>query len=87
MDAEPAEPELIAPGDSGDERATFGPHHTVAQKFVMAVNVVVIIACLGVAVGLLYAKNELDNTQAVEHVEIVTTGALPATTLITSLRA
>lgn len=88
-DAEPAEPEHAEPaqvgsGDSGVERAPFRPRHTVAQKFVMAVNVVVVIACVGGAVGLLYAKNELDNTQAVEHVEIVTTGALPATPIVGS---
>ncbi|MCE9622298.1 MAG: LCP family protein [Actinomycetia bacterium] len=76
--SESAEPEQPA------ERAPFRPRHTIAQKLVMAVNIVVVIACLGGAGALLYGKHELDNTQAVEQVEIVTTGALPLTTIVGS---
>ena len=73
-----SEPEQLA------EHAAFRPSHTVAQKLVMGINILVVLACLGGAVALLYGKHELDNTQAVEHVEIVTTGALPGTTIVGS---
>lgn len=50
----------------------------------MALNITVVLACFGGAGALLYGKNALDNTQAVEHVEIVTTSAIPPTTLVGS---
>ncbi len=90
MDTEPDEPEEVEPSSSEPSKSEFGetetytpfrPRHTVAQKLVMAVNIVVIIACLGGAALLLYGKNALDNTRAVEHVEIETPVSLPETTI------
>ncbi|MEQ1872653.1 MAG: LCP family protein [Ilumatobacteraceae bacterium] len=50
----------------------------------MAFNIVVIIGCLAGAVALLYGKNSLDNTQATEQVDVVTTTAVavPTTTVV-----
>lgn len=67
---EPANSETAQP-------APFKPRHTVAQKLVMAVNMLVVVACLGGAVALLYGKNALDNTQATPQVQIVTNPVLP----------
>ena len=82
---EPA-PDDPAPDDppSPSAQRQFRPRHTIAQKFVMALNITVVLACFGGAAALLYGKNALDNTQAVEQVEIVTTSAIPPTTLVGS---
>ncbi len=47
----------------------------------MALNVTVVLACFAGAAAMLYSKNALDNTQAVEHVEVVTASAIPETTI------
>ena len=74
-DSDPLEP------DDPVEHTPFKTRHTGAQRLVMAVNITVVLACLGGAVALLYGKHELDNTQAVEKVEIETSASLPATTI------
>jgi LCP family protein required for cell wall assembly len=55
--------------------------HTVAQKLVMALNIVVVMTCLAGAFVLLYYKNALDNTQVVPQAQIVTGSTIPATTV------
>ncbi len=72
--------QIVDPYDEPDLRPSFKPHHTVAQRVVMAFNIVVVIACLAGAGALLYGKNELDNTLATEQVDVVTTTAAPAPT-------
>jgi len=74
-DSELAQPEDPQP---------FRPHHTVAQKVVLVVNIVVVIACLAGAFALLYGKNVLDNTQATAQVQVVTTPAVTAATIVGS---
>ncbi|MCE9622299.1 MAG: LCP family protein [Actinomycetia bacterium] len=68
------------PYDEADVPTRFKPHHTGAQRAVMAFNIVVVIACLVGAGALLYGKNELDNTLATQQVDVVTTTAVPAPT-------
>jgi len=72
--------QIVDPYDEPDLPPSFKPHHTVAQRVVMAFNIVVVIACLVGAGALLYGKNELDNTLATEQVDVVTTTAAPAPT-------
>ncbi len=72
--------ETIEPYDEPDLPTRFKPHHTGAQRAVMAFNIVVVIGSLVGAGALLYGKNELDNTLATEHVDVVTTTAAPAPT-------
>ena len=68
-----------------DEPApSFQQRHTVAQKLVMALNIIVVIACLAGAFVLLYSKNALDNTQATPQVQVVTTPTIPETTIFGS---
>ncbi|MDO8389435.1 MAG: LCP family protein [Actinomycetota bacterium] len=55
-------------------------HHTVAQRAILALNIVVVIACLVGAGALLYGKNELDSRLQTERVEVQTTTA-PAVTV------
>ena len=70
----------MEPYDEHDPSTRFKPHHTVAQRAVMAFNIVVVIGCLAGAGALLYGKNELDDTLATEQVAIVTSIATPAPT-------
>lgn len=72
--------QTMDPYDNADQPAPFKPHHTVAQRAVMAFNIVVIIGCLVGAGALVYGKNELDNTLATQQVDVVTTTAAPAPT-------
>lgn len=72
--------QIIDPHDEPDLPTRFKPHHTGTQKAVMAFNIVVIIGCLAGAVALLYGKNSLDDTQATEQVDVVTTIAAAAPT-------
>lgn len=77
---EPAPPDL----EEIEQPAPFRPRHTIAQKIVMGINILVVIACLGGAAGLLYGKSLLDNTQATPQVQIVTTTEASQTTLLGS---
>ncbi|MEQ1872654.1 MAG: LCP family protein [Ilumatobacteraceae bacterium] len=52
----------------------------MAQRLVMAVNMMVVAGCLAGAGALLYGKNALDNTQATPQVHIATNPLLPGTT-------
>ena len=70
----------MEPYDEHDPSTRFKPHHTVAQRAVMAFNIVVVIGCLAGAGALLYGKNELDDTLATEQVAIVTSIASPTPT-------
>lgn len=72
--------EPMEPYDERELPTRFKPHHTGAQRAVMAINIVVIIGCLVGAGALLYGKNQLDNTLATEHVEVVITPAASAPT-------
>ncbi len=63
------------------EPASFRPRHTAAQRLVMGVSILVVLACFGGAFGLLYGKNVLDNTQATPQVDIITTPTLPGVTI------
>ena len=67
--------QIVDPYDERDLPTRFKPHHTGTQRAVMAFNIVVIIGCLAGAGALLYGKNSLDDTQATEHVDVVTTTA------------
>ncbi|MBI4884015.1 MAG: LCP family protein [Actinobacteria bacterium] len=58
-------------------KPSFKRRHTNAQRAVMVLNVVVVIACLAGAGALLFGKNALDNTLATEQVDIVTSTASP----------
>ena len=80
METTPSDPAPAVPG--AELRKPFRPRHTVAQKFVMALNIIVVLACFAGAGALLYGKNALDNTQAVEHVDVVTTTPIPSVTII-----
>lgn len=62
------------------QAAPFRPRHTTAQKAVLGVNIVLVIACLGGAIGLLYGKNQLDNRLQTAKVEVATTVPRPTTT-------
>lgn len=66
---------------ASDEPSGFRPSHTVAQKLVMGLNIVVVFACLFGAGALLYGKNELDNRQVTELAAPLTTPVIPGTTI------
>ena len=57
----------------------FRTRHTTAQKFVLATNLLVVIACFAAAGALLVGKNIRENFQAVSRADIVTTSAPPVT--------
>jgi len=65
--------------------APFRPRHTTAQKVVLGVNIVLVVACVAGAVGLLYGKRQLDNRLQTAKVEVSTTlgtaGVVSSTTL------
>ena len=67
------------------QAAPFRPRHTTAQKVVLGVNLVLVIACVAGAVGLLYGKNQLDNRLQTAKVEVSTTlgstGTISSTTI------
>jgi hypothetical protein len=56
-----------------EEPKPFRTRHTNAQRFVLAVNLVVVLACFVAAGGLLAGKEIRENFQAVGRVEIQTT--------------
>lgn len=53
--------------------------HTAVQKAVLAVNIVVVLGCLIAAVGLLYAKSQLDGRLQADRVDVSTTIAATTT--------
>jgi LCP family protein required for cell wall assembly len=67
------------------QAAPFRPRHTTAQKVVLGVNIVLVIACVAGAVGLLYGKQQLDNRLQTARVDVSTTlgstGTVSSTTL------
>jgi LCP family protein required for cell wall assembly len=67
------------------QAAPFRPRHTTAQKVVLGVNIVLVIACVVGAVGLLYGKQQLDNRLQTARVDVSTTlgstGTVSSTTL------
>ena len=75
MDTEPVEPTDNTPSQ---------PRHTFGQRLVMVVNIGVVFACLAGAFALLYGKNQLDNTQAVDKVVIETSSSIPVATIFGS---
>lgn len=66
------------------EPAPFRPRHTLAQRLVAALSILVVLACFAGAFGLLYGKNVLDNTQATPQVSIITTASLPGSIVVGS---
>jgi len=50
-------------------------HHTIAQRAILALNIVVVIACLAGATALLYGKSELDGRLQTEKADVQTTAA------------
>ncbi len=58
----------------------FKRRHTNGQRAVLALNILIVLLCIGGAAGLLYGKRELDLTQAKESQVVVTTTSSPATT-------
>ncbi|MDO8361282.1 MAG: LCP family protein [Actinomycetota bacterium] len=62
---------------SAEPHPPFKPRHTGAQRAVLAVNIVVVIACLAGAVGLVYGKQQLDGRLQTAAAEVDTT---PSTT-------
>lgn len=68
------QPETPATPAAAEQRhAPFRPRHTVAQKVVLGVNIVIVIACLAGAFALLYGKHALDNTLAAPGIDLSTT--------------
>ena len=65
--------------------APFRPRHTTAQKVVLGVNIVLVVACVAGAVGLLYGKRQLDNRLQTAKVDVPTTlaptGSVSSTTI------
>ncbi|MBI4933585.1 MAG: LCP family protein [Actinobacteria bacterium] len=68
-----------------DQPAPFHTRHTTAQKAILALNIVVVIACIAGAGVLLYGKRQLDNRLQTAKVEVNTslsTGSVaPASTV------
>lgn len=58
----------------------FRSRHTPLQRLVLAVNIVVVIACFATATALLYGKRQLDGTLAAPAVNLNTT--IPPTTTV-----
>jgi LCP family protein required for cell wall assembly len=84
--AEPDAPEPAAAKPAAEPSAAvtavkqpFRTRHTTAQKFVLATNLLVVIACFVAAGALLVGKNIRENFQAVSRADIVTTSAPPVT--------
>ncbi|MEN9646212.1 MAG: hypothetical protein RL238_2881 [Actinomycetota bacterium] len=65
--------------------APFRPRHTTAQKVVLGVNIVLVVACVAGAVGLLYGKRQLDNRLQTAKVEVSTTLASTGTVSSTTI--
>jgi len=61
----------------------FRSRHTPLQRLMLAVNIVVVIACVATATALLYGKRQLDGTLAAPAVNLNTT-VPPTTTTIVS---
>lgn len=55
--------------------------HTGIQRLVLAVNIAVIVGCLLTAGGLVYGKQQLDNTLAAPAVQLSTTTTVPQITI------
>ncbi len=72
--------QIVDPYDEPELPPPFRPHHTGAQRAMMAFNIVVVVGCLAGAGALLVGKNTLDNTLATQHVDVVTTTATPPVT-------
>ena len=70
--------------DEPEPTPRFTSRHTIAQKLVAALNIIVVLVCFGGAYTLLYYKNALDNTQVVPQVQVATTPTIPATTIVGS---
>ncbi len=51
----------------------FAPHHTTAQKLLLALNILVVLACVIGATVLVIGKRELDDTLAAPAVGVVST--------------
>ena len=66
-----------------DQPEPFVPHHTVAQKVLLALNILVVLACLIGATVLLFGKHELDDTLAAPAVDVVTTVSAQTTVATT----
>ena len=67
---------------SQPDEPSYRMRHTPAQFAVLALNILVVLACLGGAVALLYGKNELDGRlqTAKVQVQVTTATAAPAST-------
>ena len=66
-----------------DQPEPFVPHHTAAQKVLLALNIIVVLACLIGATVLLIGKHELDDTLAAPAVDVVTTVSAQTTVATT----
>ena len=53
--------------------APFRPHHTRAQKAILALNVFVVFLCIVGAVGLIFGKDQLDRRLQTSRVDVATT--------------
>ncbi|MEI7546650.1 MAG: LCP family protein, partial [Actinomycetota bacterium] len=71
METTPSEPSMSAPHP-------YRPRHTFIQRAVLALNIVVVIACLVGAGALLYGKNELDGRLQTEKADVQTSVATTA---------
>lgn len=58
-----------------DEPPPFTPRHTNVQRAVLAINIVVVIACVVGASALVYAKQQLDGRLQTSAVKVNTSGA------------
>ena len=68
-----------------DQPAPFHPRHTTAQKAILALNIVVVIACIAGAGVLLYGKRQLDNRLQTAKVEVNTSIAAGGSPAVSTL--
>ena len=72
------------PQPPADDPKPYKPRHTNAQRAMLALNLVLVIACLIGAGGLIWGKSQLDDTLVVADGDISTTTAPPGTVATTA---
>ena len=72
------------PQPPADDPKPYKPRHTSAQRAMLALNIVLVIACLVGAIGLIWGKSQLDDTLVVADGDISTTTASPGTVATTA---
>jgi len=67
-----------------DPSQPFTPRHTPAQRAILALNIVIVIACLVGAVAMVYGKQQLDERLQTAALVVNTTGIAPGTTAVSN---